>query len=70
MTTKELFINFVRDLIRPRTIQELMTKDLREARISKMQAEQSVEYASSVVEYNRNRIARLEKGLKTLETEK
>jgi len=39
---------------------------LREAYISKMNAEQSLEYATSVVEYNRQRIRRLEERLKEL----
>lgn len=66
MTARELFINFMRDLMRPRTLQEIIHKELREAYISKMNAEQSLEYATSVVEYNRQRIRRLEERLKEL----
>lgn len=66
MTGRELFINFMRDLMRPRTLQEIIQKELREAYISKMNAEQSLEYATSVVEYNRQRICRLEERLKEL----
>ena len=66
MTARELFVNFVRDLLRARTLQEIIHKELREAYISKMQAEQSLEYATSVVEYNRQRIRRLEERLKEL----
>lgn len=67
MTGRELFVNFVRDLLRARTLQEIIHKELREAYISKMNAEQSLEYATSVVEYNRQRIRRLEERLKELE---
>lgn len=66
MTGRELFVNFVRDLLRARTLQEIIHKELREAYISKMNAEQSLEYATSVVEYNRQRIRRLEERLKEL----
>jgi hypothetical protein len=66
MTGREIFVNFVRDLLRARTLQEIIHKELREAYISKMHAEQSLEYATSVVEYNRSRIRRLEERLKQL----
>ena len=67
MTNRELFVNFMRDLLRARTLEEIINKELREAYISKMNAEQSLEYATSVVEYNRQRIRRLEERLKELE---
>jgi hypothetical protein len=66
MTNREIFVNFMRDVLRPRTLEEIINKELREAYISKMQAEQSLEYATSVVEYNRQRIRRLEERLKEL----
>jgi hypothetical protein len=66
MTNREILVNFIRDVLRPRTLEEIINKDLREAYISKMQAEQSLEYATSVVEYNRQRIRRLEERLKEL----
>jgi len=66
MTNREIIVNFMRDVLRPRTLEEIINKELREAYISKMQAEQSLEYATSVVEYNRQRIRRLEERLKEL----
>ena len=66
MTNREIFVNFMRDVLRPRTLTEIINKELREAYISKMEAEQSLEYATSVVEYNRQRIKRLEDRLKEL----
>ena len=63
MTNRELFVNFVRDLLRPRTLSEIINKELREAYISKMEAEKALEYATSVVEYNRQRIRRLDERL-------
>ena len=67
MTNRELFVNFMRDLLRPRTLQEVINKELREAYLSKMDAEKALEYATSVVDYNRQRIRRLEERLKELE---
>jgi hypothetical protein len=63
MTNREIVVNFIRDVLRPRTLEEIINKELREAYISKMQAEQSLEYATSVVEYNRQRIRRLQERL-------
>jgi hypothetical protein len=40
---------------------------MRDATISKMQAEKSLEYATSVVDYNRQRIRRLQEKLLELE---
>ena len=67
MTNRELFVNFMRDLLRARTLEEIINKELREAYISKMEAEKALEYATSVVEYNRQRIRRLEERLKELD---
>ena len=66
MTNREILVNFIRDVLRPRTLEEIVNKELREAYLSKMSAEQSLEYATSVVEYNRQRIRRLEERLKEL----
>ena len=66
MTNREILVNFIRDVLRPRTLKEIIDKEMREAYLSKMQAEQSLEYATSVVEYNRQRIRRLEEKLKEL----
>jgi hypothetical protein len=66
MTNREILVNFIRDVLRPRTLKEIIDKEMREAYLSKLQAEQSLEYATSVVEYNRQRIRRLEEKLKEL----
>ena len=66
MTKRETIIAFIKDMLRPKTLQEIIDIEMREATISKMQAEKSLEYATSVVEYNRNRIRRLEERLKDL----
>jgi len=66
MTKRETLVAFIRDMLRPRTLKEIIEIEMRDAYLSKMQAEKSLEYATSVVEYNRNRIRRLEERLKDL----
>lgn len=67
MTKREIIVTFIKDMLRPRTLKEIIDIEMREATISKMQAEKSLEYATSVVEYNRQRIRRLEEKLIELE---
>jgi hypothetical protein len=66
MTKREMIVAFIKDMLRPKTIREIIDTEMREAYLSKMQAEKSLEYATSVVEYNRQRIRRLEEKLKEL----
>jgi hypothetical protein len=66
MTKRETIVNFIKDILRPRTMREIIDIEMREAYLSKMQAEKSLEYATSVVEYNRQRIRRLEERLKEI----
>ena len=66
MTKRETIVAFIRDMLRPRTLQEIIDIEMRDALLSKMQAEKSLEYATSVVEYNRQRIRRLQEKLKDL----
>ena len=66
MTKREMIIAFIKDMLRPRTLEEIIGKEMREAYISKMEAEKALEYATSVVDYNRQRIRRLEERLNEL----
>jgi O-succinylbenzoate synthase len=66
MTKRETLVAFIRDMLRPRTLEEIIDIEMRDAYLSKMQAEKSLEYATSVVEYNRQRIRRLEEKLKEM----
>jgi len=66
MTKRETLIAFIKDMLRPRTLREIIEIEMRDAYLSKMQAEKSLEYATSVVEYNRQRICRLEEKLKDM----
>jgi hypothetical protein len=67
MTKRETLVAFIKDMLRPRTLREIIDIEMRDAYLSKMHAEKSLEYATSVVDYNRQRIRRLEEKLKELE---
>jgi hypothetical protein len=69
MSFGESTIKYIKDLIKPKTINEIIAKELREAVIRKLEAESAVEYAASVVTYNVERIARLQRRLKEHEGE-
>lgn len=60
---REAISRFIRELLRAKTIREVIAKELREAHLKKLEAESGVEYAMSVVEYNEQRIKRLQKRL-------
>jgi hypothetical protein len=63
MTKREIIVSFIKDMLRPRTLKEIIDIEMREATLAKMQAEKSLEYAMSVVDYNRQRIRRLQEKL-------
>ena len=67
MTKRETIVTFIKDMLRPRTLREIIDIEMRDATLCKMQAEKSLEYAMSVVDYNRQRIRRLEEKLLELE---
>jgi len=60
MNWKELTVKYLKDLVKPRTIREVILKELREAQLRQLEAQSGVEYAVSVVQYNEKRIKRLE----------
>lgn len=57
------FSKFFANLLSPKTLYEIIAKELREAQLRKLEAESAAEYAKSVVSYNEARIARLQKRL-------
>jgi hypothetical protein len=60
MNWKELTVKYLKDLVKQRTIREVILKELREAQLRQLEAQSGVEYAASVVQYNEKRIKRLE----------
>ena len=69
MSFRESTIKYIKDLLKPKTINEIIAKELREAIIKKLEAESAVEYAASIVTYNVERIGRLQRRLKEHEGE-
>ena len=63
MTKRETIVAFIKDMLRPRTLKEIIDLEMRDALLSQMHAEKSLEYATSVVDYNRQRIRRLQEKL-------
>jgi len=66
MNWRQLTIQYVKDLLRAKTPLEMVEKELIEAQLAKLQAETSVEYSSAIVNYNEQRIIRLQKRFREL----
>ena len=67
MNWRDLTIKYVKDLLRAKTPFEMVQKELIEAQLAKLQAETSVEYSQSIVNYNEQRISRLNKRILELQ---
>ena len=53
-------LKYLKELYRQRTPLELITWELAQARLAKLEAETAVDYTKSIVTYNEARVARLE----------
>lgn len=60
MTFRETTIKYIKDVLRPKTIAEVIYAELQEAHLRKLEAETAAEYAHAAMQYNQNRIQRLE----------
>jgi hypothetical protein len=69
MSFRESTIKYIKELVKPKPIREIIEKEMREAIIKKLEAESAVEYAASIVTYNVERIGRLQRRLKEHEGE-
>jgi hypothetical protein len=63
MTFRQSTIKYVKDILRARTIHEVIAKELQDAHLRKLEAETAAEYAHAAMQYNEDRIARLQKRL-------
>jgi len=63
MSFAESTLKYIKDLLKPRTIREIIAKEIKEAHLRKLEAESATEYARSLAIYNEQRIARLQKRL-------
>lgn len=60
---REAISKFIREILRAKTIREVIAKELKEAHLKKLEAESGVEYAVSIVRCQEQRIERLKKRL-------
>lgn len=60
---REAISKFLREILRAKTIREVIAKELKEAHLKKLEAESGVEYAISIVRCQEERIDRLKKRL-------
>ena len=63
MNFRETTIKYIKDILRAKTISEVIHAELQEAHLRKLEAETASEYAYAAIEYNENRIQRLERRL-------
>jgi hypothetical protein len=63
MTFRETTVKYIKDILRPKTIYEVINTELQEAYLRKLEAETAAEYAHAAMQYNEDRIARLKKRL-------
>jgi hypothetical protein len=63
MTFRQSTIKYVKDILRARTIHEVIAKELQEAHLRKLEAETATEYSRAAIQYNEARISRLQKRL-------
>jgi hypothetical protein len=60
MSFSQSTIKYVKDILRARTIYEVIAKELQEAHLRKLEAETATEYSRAAIQYNDERIKRLE----------
>ena len=63
MTFRETTVKYIKDILRSKTISEVIYAELQEAHLRKLEAETAAEYANAAIRYNEQRIARLQKQL-------
>jgi hypothetical protein len=63
MTFREATIKYIKDIVKAKTVHEVIAKELKEAHLRKLEAETAAEYAVAAIQYNEKRIARLQKQL-------
>ena len=60
MNFRETTVKYIKDILRPKTIYEVIHTELQEAHLRKLEAETAAEYANAAMQYNEDRIKRLE----------
>jgi hypothetical protein len=60
MSFRETTVKYIKDVIRAKTIHEIIAHELHEAHLRKLEAETAADYAHANIQYNEERIKRLE----------
>ncbi len=60
MSFRETTVKYIKDVLRSKTIREVISNELHEAHLRKLEAETAAEYAYAAIQYNEQRIKRLE----------
>lgn len=63
MSFRETTIKYIKDVLRAKTIYEVIDSELQEAYLRKLEAETAAEYADAAIKYNSRRIERLKQRL-------
>ena len=63
MTFRETTIKYIKDILRAKTISEVIQLELQQAHLRKLEAETAAEYANSAIQYNERKIERLKQRL-------
>jgi len=63
MNFRETTVKYIKDILRAKTIAEVIHAELQEAHLRKLEAETAAEYADATIEYNSRRIERLKQRL-------
>jgi hypothetical protein len=63
MTFRETTVKYIKDILRAKTIYEVIDTELQEAYLRKLEAETAAEYADAAIKYNSRRIERLKQRL-------
>jgi hypothetical protein len=59
MSFRSTTIKYIKEVMRSKTIHEIIASELHEAHLRKLEAETAFEYAHAAIQYNEQRIARL-----------
>ena len=60
MNFRETTVKYIKDILRSKTISEVIYAELQQAHLRKLEAETAAEYANAAIQYNEERIKRLE----------
>ena len=63
MNFRETTVKYIKDVIRAKTIHEIIASELHDAHLRKLEAETAAEYAHAAIQYNNRRIERLKQRL-------